>query len=203
MLIGKIEQKKKKKEQVIEQAAFELFDEKGIAGVSIDMIARRAGIAKGTFYLYFKDKDAVLAHVVFRRGAQVLAQAMQQAMQQNIEDPIERIIYVTDYAIDLLKNDPAVLRVIRKNLSWSLMQSGLQSADDTGADSEVTQLLRQYLSQLESWGYTAEEAFQLVFMVVELIGSTCYCSIVLGQLPDIDTVKPMLFTAIRKMLRPS
>ena len=203
MLIGKIEQKKKKKEQAIEQAAFELFDEKGIAGVSIDMIARRAGIAKGTFYLYFKDKDAVLAHVVFRRGAQVLAQAMQQAMQQNIEDPIERIIYVTDYAIDLLKNDPAVLRVIRKNLSWSLMQSGLQSADDTGADSEVTQLLRQYLSQLESWGYTAEEAFQLVFMVVELIGSTCSCSIVLGQLPDIDTVKPMLFTAIRKMLRPS
>ena len=34
-----------------------MFFEKGYFGSTIDEIARRAGISKGTVYLYFKNKD--------------------------------------------------------------------------------------------------------------------------------------------------
>ena len=41
-------------------AARESFARDGLAGTTVDGIARRAGLAKGTVYLYFKSKDEVL-----------------------------------------------------------------------------------------------------------------------------------------------
>lgn len=56
MLVDKIQDKKKQKKERLEQAAYDLFSEQGFSETSIDQIARRAGVAKGTFYLYFPDK---------------------------------------------------------------------------------------------------------------------------------------------------
>ncbi|HEY1632606.1 MAG TPA: TetR/AcrR family transcriptional regulator [Rhizomicrobium sp.] len=39
------------------EAALAAFTEKGLAGARMDDIARRAGVTKGTLYLYFKSKD--------------------------------------------------------------------------------------------------------------------------------------------------
>ena len=54
--MGKIEVKKKEKKNALFQNAFDLFTDKGFAKTTIADIAERAGLAKGTFYLYFKDK---------------------------------------------------------------------------------------------------------------------------------------------------
>jgi len=49
-------------------AALDVFAERGFAAAKLDEIARRAGVSKGTLYLYFKDKEdlfrAVVRHTV-------------------------------------------------------------------------------------------------------------------------------------------
>jgi len=45
-------------------AALEVFAEKGFAGARMDEIARRAGISKGTLYLYFETMEAMFRAVV-------------------------------------------------------------------------------------------------------------------------------------------
>jgi AcrR family transcriptional regulator len=45
-------------------AALEVFSEKGFAEAKLDEIARRAGVSKGTLYLYFKDKEDLFRAVV-------------------------------------------------------------------------------------------------------------------------------------------
>jgi AcrR family transcriptional regulator len=45
-------------------AALEIFAEKGFAAARLDEIARRAGVSKGTLYLYFKDKEDLFRAVV-------------------------------------------------------------------------------------------------------------------------------------------
>ena len=57
--MSKIEKKKKEKEKALLAAAFQLFTEKGIDNTSVSEIAKSAEMAKGTFYLYFKDKYEV------------------------------------------------------------------------------------------------------------------------------------------------
>jgi AcrR family transcriptional regulator len=46
------------------EAALLVFAEKGFAAAKLDEIARRAGVSKGTLYLYFKDKEELFRAVV-------------------------------------------------------------------------------------------------------------------------------------------
>jgi AcrR family transcriptional regulator len=45
-------------------AALELFVEKGFAGTRLDDVAARAGVSKGTLYLYFNSKEALFKAVI-------------------------------------------------------------------------------------------------------------------------------------------
>ena len=54
--MGKIDNNKKQKEDALLNTAFDLFTKQGIQKTSISDIVNQAGVAKGTFYLYFKDK---------------------------------------------------------------------------------------------------------------------------------------------------
>lgn len=45
-------------------AARERFGKHGLAGTTVDGIAKSAGVAKGTVYLYYKSKEDILRHVL-------------------------------------------------------------------------------------------------------------------------------------------
>ena len=57
------EQKLHRQEEILE-AAFEVFAASGYEAARIDDVARKAGIAKGTIYLYFRDKERLFQAVV-------------------------------------------------------------------------------------------------------------------------------------------
>src|SRR5713226_7963765 len=45
-------------------AALEEFSARGFAATRLDDVARRAGVAKGTIYLYFRDKESLFQELV-------------------------------------------------------------------------------------------------------------------------------------------
>src|SRR5262245_47334348 len=53
-----------KKRARILRAATELFEKQGYRKTRIDEIARAAGVAKGTVYLYFENKGMLFVHVI-------------------------------------------------------------------------------------------------------------------------------------------
>src|ERR1017187_3291501 len=57
------EQKLQRQEEIL-AAAFEVFAAHGYEATRIDAVARQAGIAKGTIYLYFRDKEQLFRAVV-------------------------------------------------------------------------------------------------------------------------------------------
>lgn len=56
------------------EAAEVVFGEKGFERASISDITRQAGVALGTFYVYFPDKQALLVEVVDGLGARLRAE---------------------------------------------------------------------------------------------------------------------------------
>lgn len=46
------------------QAALEVFGEQGLAGARLEDIAKRAGVSKGTIYLYFPNKEELFREMV-------------------------------------------------------------------------------------------------------------------------------------------
>ena len=54
--MGRVDIKKQLKRDALMSSAFDLFTTQGFTETTIRDIVTRAGVAKGTFYLYFKDK---------------------------------------------------------------------------------------------------------------------------------------------------
>jgi len=55
------------KREAIIDAAIEAFGAGGLDGATVDEIARRAGIAKGTVYLYFKSREEIFTSILRER----------------------------------------------------------------------------------------------------------------------------------------
>ena len=70
-----VEGKKQEKRRALLDAAYELFLERGTAKTSVEDITSRAKVAKGTFYLYFQDKGAVMQALLGRVSYQLLNNA--------------------------------------------------------------------------------------------------------------------------------
>ena len=62
----------KRREEDIIQAAFDLFAEYGIESVTIDMIAEKAEVGKGTIYKHFSSKNDIFAVLIIRQGQELL-----------------------------------------------------------------------------------------------------------------------------------
>src|SRR5262245_32471116 len=50
--------------EAILQAALDEFSARGFAAARLDDVARRAGVAKGTIYVHFRDKEALFQELV-------------------------------------------------------------------------------------------------------------------------------------------
>jgi AcrR family transcriptional regulator len=73
--------------EIIASAA-RLFRDKGVRAVSIDDVVRGAGIAKGTFYLYFKSKDDLLEQLALAVVRQMVVAA--EAASQGQGNALDR-----------------------------------------------------------------------------------------------------------------
>ncbi len=74
--------------QQILDAAHEIFGERGLAAARLDDIAKRAGVAKGTIYLYFATKEELFKAVVMREvvsGIESAEQAKRDWGQRSAE----------------------------------------------------------------------------------------------------------------------
>jgi len=61
---GKRDLNRRKRVQDLVEAGLELFLRRGIESVTIDEVAREAGMAKGNFYRYFRDKADLVEAVI-------------------------------------------------------------------------------------------------------------------------------------------
>ena len=77
--MSKIDQKKREKKEALLLSAFELLTEKGIQNTSISEIVKRAKMAKGTFYLYFKDKFDIRDQLIARQAVHCLTELMKNS----------------------------------------------------------------------------------------------------------------------------
>ena len=92
-----VEGKKQEKRRALLDAAYELFLERGTAKTSVEDITSRAKVGKGTFYLYFQDKGAVMQALLGRVSYQLLSDAC-LAVEQHPELPdfTAQVVFVID-----------------------------------------------------------------------------------------------------------
>jgi len=70
-------------------AAEELFSENGFYDTEISDITKRAGVAAGTFYIYFSDKHGAFLHLLDELGRELRHEIRRAKEAQNLDSFIE------------------------------------------------------------------------------------------------------------------
>ena len=96
---SKINDNKQEKERKLLNTALHLFTEKGIKKTSIQDIVHEAGIAKGTFYLYFKDKYELQDVLLAKTSHEFFANACKKANQHHFDRLDDKIVFIIDSII--------------------------------------------------------------------------------------------------------
>lgn len=195
---SKSEINKLKKQKSLYDAAYELFTTKGVNDTAINDIVRKAGVAKGTFYLYFRDKYHIIDLIVLRKSSKVLKEAIEVSMNNEFKEFNDKVIFFVDYIIEYLRKDKRLLRLIYKNLSWGIYRKAI--AEPLEYD-EMKEIAKVFMDNIVSETMCINEAEKTLFMIIELTGSVCYSSIILEEPDTIDNMKPVLFKTIKKMLQ--
>jgi AcrR family transcriptional regulator len=102
--------KTERRQQILTNAR-DVFAKRGYHAAKIDDIVAAAGVARGTFYLYFEDKRAIFEEIVDHTFARLGAAVMRvdtedkARVTEQIEENIRRIVHA-------LLEDPATTKIL-------------------------------------------------------------------------------------------
>lgn len=204
--MGKNEIKKRKKRSDLLKSAYELFTTVGFSKTTIDNIAAKADVGKGTFYLYFKDKAEIREQLIVNQSAILLNKAVQELKKYEKKhneagEPAltitDKIIFITDYVINYLSKDIALLKFISKNLSWGMLVNSTSSAKDNEEMGSFQQFIMEEFAKED---IAIREPMLLIFTILEMINSTCYNIILKGEPVTFSEYKPYLYDTIRVLI---
>ena len=105
-----------KREKIL-RAAIRIFSQKGYFNSKISEIARLAGVADGTIYLYFKNKDDLLISLFEEKMGEVVADV--RARISDGSGALSRLqIFIRNH-MDLLTREAGLIEVIQVELRQS------------------------------------------------------------------------------------
>ena len=197
--MGIIEQKNEKENRLLE-TAFKLFTEKGIKSTSIQDIVDNAKVAKGTFYLYFKDKYEIRDILITKKSEKLFSEALFKMRKNYIQDFSDQIIFIINYVIDELVKNPLLLKFISKNLSWGVYNETIKKLYNT-QETKQDGLYSLFLKSVKENHIELKNPKVTLFMIIELVSSTCFDSILYQNPLPIEEYKPYLYDVIRSFLK--
>ncbi|MBI1907518.1 MAG: TetR/AcrR family transcriptional regulator [Rhodocyclales bacterium] len=80
--------RKEARPQELTAAALAVFVEKGFSAAKLDDVAARAGVSKGTLYLYFDSKEALFKAVI-QEGVVPAIEEGEAMLENNADDPVQ------------------------------------------------------------------------------------------------------------------
>lgn len=193
--MGKAEENKRQKKSALLEHAFSLFMKNGISSTTISEIANHAGVGKGTFYSYFRDKDELIEKLIAQKAGELLTHALDDLANHKDALSVEdKFVVIADDLLEQLTLDEKLPKFINKNLNYGLYRRAL-----TREDSEIN--IESVFFELIDDGSEWVRPDLMLYTVVELVGSTCH-TIILDKDPvDLETYKPYLYNCVRNIVK--
>ncbi len=196
--MNKVDYKKQQKRASLLDSAFSLFIDNGFHKTSISDIVKDAGVAKGTFYLYFKDKYDIRNHLISRKAKQVFFAAYDALQEQKaVTDFEDQVLFIIDHILDQFANDHNLVMLLSKHLSWGFIRNFLLFS----ADPDSSSIYDLYASLLSQSAYTYQSPELMMYTILELISGTSYNAVLYDQPVSLEELKPHLYETVKQILR--
>jgi TetR/AcrR family transcriptional regulator len=106
------EREKEDRRQSILQAARQVFFENRFHRATVDDVAERAEVSKGTVYLYFESKETILAHLLLEGLDELIDQLEQAYAASEPLSPDERLRRLSQAYLRFFEEEPEYFRLL-------------------------------------------------------------------------------------------
>lgn len=195
--MGRLDEKKKKKRKALLDAAYELFTSKGVYETSISDIVQRAEMAKGTFYLYFKDKYEIRTELITRKAGELFSVVRARLPQDETALLEDTVIQLVGIIMEELDADRSLMEFISKNLHWGVFHHVILEGGNEVSDS----FYDWYTGLIQKSGRKFRNHELMIYMIVELVNATCYNVILYGEPVSLPELKQELAHLIPVIIR--
>lgn len=192
-------EKDPQKENRLLESAFKLFTEKGLKETSIQGIVDESNVAKGTFYLYFKDKYELRDILIEKKSKKLFSDAVNALRKNYIKSLDDQIIFIVNYIINELSKNTVLLKFISKNLSWGVYSKTVNKLYQN-SENEEDGVYPLFLKGIKEQNIKLKNPDVTLYMIIELVSSTCFNSILYNEPLPIEQYKPFLYDAIRNLI---
>ncbi len=136
MVVSLMKRNKPKYKQIIDAAVIAIA-ENGYHQAQVSKIAKQAGVADGTIYLYFKNKEDIFISV-FQEKMAVFVENLKEIIQQG-ESSTEKLSQMIDNHFQVLANDHHLATVTQLELRQSNKELRVK----------INTILKEYLKLLD------------------------------------------------------
>ena len=192
-------EKDSEKETRLLNSGFKLFTHKGFKETSIQEIVDDAQVAKGTFYTYFKDKFELRNVLIAKKSSKLFNDAFKALQKTDITKLDDQVIFIIDYIIDILNKNQILLQFIAKNLSWGIYTKTINEIYQKNEASENS-IYELFLNGIKQQNIKLKNPEVTLYMIIELVSSTCFNSILYKEPLPINEFKPYLYEEIRNLI---
>jgi TetR/AcrR family fatty acid metabolism transcriptional regulator len=98
----------------IMQAAIEVFSQKGFFNSKVSDIARASGVADGTIYIYFKNKDDLLISIFEDKMGELVVETRKKVLEQS--NPLDKLKVFIEYFMGLTENHGGLIELLQVEL---------------------------------------------------------------------------------------
>ncbi|MBQ9553282.1 MAG: TetR/AcrR family transcriptional regulator [Clostridia bacterium] len=197
--MASVAQKKLDKKLRLLKSAYALFESRGVNMTAVEDVVKAAGVAKGTFYLYFKDKHDLVDQMMIAQSRSVLHEILgelQQKRETEALSPADRLIFVFDRIFAHLLQHQKLVPLICTNLS-ACCRANCESEDEATRE-DMKQLLDPFLEA----GLNEIDAKIHLFLLSDMLGGLC-CEALLGEAPyELERIRPCVVSIITKSVTP-
>ena len=201
--MGKAEENKSKKRTSLLTQAYELFTNNGISNTSIADIASSAGVGKGTFYSYFKDKDDLIDRLIGQKAETLLLHAIVnlQTVEKNAgpdrpKAAEDKVIFIINDLITQLNENPKLVKFLNKRLNYGFYKKAYTRDNFIGK----MDINKMYHDLIFSDGSKWKNEDLMLYTLVEFLSSTLHSVITEKEPVDLETYKPYLFGCVRNIM---
>lgn len=196
--MGKVDNNKQQKRNSLLDSAFSLFIHNGFNKTSISDIVNEAGVAKGTFYLYFKDKYDIRNHLISHKASQVfLAAYTDLQTHQDIVDFEDQVLFIIDNILNQFSENHSLVLLISKHLSWGFFTNSLIESPDK----DVPAVYTIYQDLLSKSSHTYRDPELMMYMILELVSGVSYNTILYEQPLPLEKIKEPLYEVLKSIFR--
>ncbi len=171
-----------------------LFEKNGTHLVSIDEIVKGAGVAKGTFYLYFKDRYDLISTLIIEKASKYMSLLSDEYEPRDFGNVSTSVRHYIEYISDFLQKNKTLCILIEKNLNTCV------NAVAQTKEGPIKELYEKIFSELINCGVSEAEARAKLYLYIELIVSSC-CNAIIRETPyTIEELKPHLCQIIESSI---